>query len=221
MVATTTMPFHYNLSYSFRQDGKWLGVFLLYVNTARCEVSGFTPCFFSSLLNKRGWNNMENINQKDTQKIREDKIEVIREMIQEIENLKSDYMEKKYLACLKRSKNVKYFRQKQDELEEKVIEVAEKNKNKPEYKYLKAYVKNRQLLAEEANGFEMNLVAIIISMASFLLSVIKENNTIIAGIAIILLIIAVGCACHPLIKKMIQHTEQQFYSSCLNILESE
>lgn len=90
---------------------------------------------------------MENINQKDTQKIREDKIEVIREMIQEIENLKSDYMEKKYLACLKRSKNVKYFRQKQDELEEKVIEVAEKNKNKPEYKYLKAYVKNRQLLA--------------------------------------------------------------------------
>ena len=164
---------------------------------------------------------MKNINQKGTQKNRKDKLEVIREMIQEIEDLKSDYMEKKYLACLKRSKKIQYFRQKQDELEEKVIEVAEKNKNKPEYKYLKSYVKNRQLLAEQANGFEMNLVAIIISMASFLLSVIEENDTIIAGVAIILLIIAVCCACHPLIKKMIQHTEQQFYSSCLNILESE
>lgn len=68
MVATTTMPFHYNRSYSFRQDGKWLGVFLLYENTARCEVSGFTPCFFSSLLNNRRVGSVENINQKGTQK---------------------------------------------------------------------------------------------------------------------------------------------------------
>ena len=43
---------------------------------------------------------MENINQKDTQKIREDKIEVIREMIQEIENLKSDYMDRKYKSMV-------------------------------------------------------------------------------------------------------------------------
>lgn len=49
MVATTTMPLHYNLSLGFRQDGKWLGVYLLYSKRQRgVRLDAYTLLFWFS-----------------------------------------------------------------------------------------------------------------------------------------------------------------------------
>lgn len=173
---------------------------------------------------------MKNNNQQSTQK-QED--EQLSDIIQKIEALKEEYLERKISACFLPAKKVRpFFYEKQDKLEEKVRKIAEENKNKPEYKYLKAYVKNRQMLAEQVDDFKRDLVSIIIAIAGVLIaaSALPDEllnrgtkiDSILIGMSTFIIIaslIAVIVVIVSLIKKMVQRTEAQFYGSCLSILE--
>lgn len=176
---------------------------------------------------------MKNKNQQSTQKQEDGQLSG---MIQEIEKLKGKYLEKKKIMCVPvlSKKASPSFNDKQKKLEEEVRKIAEENKNKPEYKYLKVYVKNRQMLAEQVDNFERDIVSIIVAIAGVLIAAsalpdklttigTKIDNVLIVMSTFIIIasLIAVIVAIVLLIKKMIQRTEAQFYGSCLNILELE